>query len=148
MSPKILATRAAIVLAIFLSVGAGQQPNPLVEAVKRADQDRKPVAELVRQRVDPNSADAYGSTALHWAAEMDDLQTVQLLLKAGASPKAVNRYGVAPLTLAATNGNAAIIGALVAAGADANTTAPGGETALMTASVSYTHLTLPTNREV
>ncbi len=134
MSPKILATRAAIVLAISLSVGAGQQPNPLVEAVKRADQDRNRVAELLRQRVDPNSADAYGSTPLHWAAELDDVQTVQLLLKAGANPKAVNRYGVAPLTLASTNGNAAIIGALVAAGADANTTAPGGETALMTAS--------------
>ena len=134
MSPRRLATRAAVVLALFLSAGASEPLNPLVEAVKRAGQDRNRVAELLRQRVDPNSADVYGSTALHWAAELDDVQTVLLLLGAGANPKAINRYGVAPLTLASTNGNAAIIGKLLAAGADANTTAPGGETVLMTAS--------------
>src|SRR6202044_1741931 len=44
-----------------------------------------------------------------------------------------NRYGVAPIALAATNGSAATIRMLLDAGVDANSSNPGGETALMTA---------------
>ncbi len=128
---------AVLLLALVgsgVSLGAAAPASPLVEAVKRAADERAAVAALLRQGVDPNSADSYGSTALHWAVDLDDLATVELLIRAGANPRAVNRYGVAPLSLACTNGNAAIIGELLDAGADPNTTAPGGETALMTAS--------------
>jgi len=55
-------------------------------------------------------------------------------VRAGANVKAVNRYGIAPLTLAITNGDSAMVEMLLKAGADPNTTLPGGETALMTAS--------------
>ncbi len=72
-------------------------------------------------------------TALHWAADQDDAETVKLLLRAGADAKAANRYGVTPLSLACTNGNGAIVKALLDAGADPNGALPGGETVLMTA---------------
>ncbi len=74
-----------------------------------------------------------GTTALHWAARADRLETVRALLAAGADASAADRYGVTPLQLAAVNGNAAMIGLLVAAGADAVAAGPDGETPLMAA---------------
>jgi ankyrin repeat protein len=74
-----------------------------------------------------------GSTPLHQAVRVNDLKTVDALIKRGADVKAVTRYGVTPMHVAALNGNAAILRRLLDAGADVNTATPGGETALMTA---------------
>ena len=52
---------------------------------------------LLQQKADVNAALVDGSTALHWAVESDDLETVDLLLHAGANPKAQDRWGRAPL---------------------------------------------------
>jgi ankyrin repeat protein len=95
--------------------------------------DRATVQRLLNEHADVNSAEADGTTALHWAAEKDDAQLVKLLLAGGANPKAANRYGSTPLALACTNGNAIVIEALLQAGAGANDALAGGETALMTA---------------
>lgn len=86
-----------------------------------------------QERVDVNAPQPDGTTALHWAADADDPEVVELLIRAGADVKAANRYGVTPLWLACINGNAALIEMLVKAGADANTVLPEGETVLMTA---------------
>jgi ankyrin repeat protein len=64
----------------------------------------------------------------------DDLETAQLLIRAGAKVDTPTRYGVTPLYLACVTGNAAMIDALLKAGADPKSANPGGETALMTAS--------------
>lgn len=95
------------ILVISLAVILSQQPNP------RTESD--------------------GTTPLHTAVLRNDTQSVDVLLRGGASAKAATRYGVTPLYLACVNGNAAIIEKLLAAGADPNTALPEGETALMTA---------------
>lgn len=89
-----------------------------------------------QQRVDVNAARADGFTALHTAAQLDDIKRVEALLAAGANATATSRYNVSPLYLAALNGNAAIIERLLNAGADANGTAYEGQTMLMTAARS------------
>ncbi len=111
-------------------LGAGAEAR-LAEAVK--EMDRTAVRALLAKRADVNAPGIDGTTALHWAAYQDDLETAQLLVRAGANVKAANRYGVTPLSLACTSGNSAMVELLLKAGADPNTTLPGGETALMTA---------------
>ncbi|PYS53077.1 MAG: hypothetical protein DMG13_13975 [Acidobacteria bacterium] len=103
----------------------------LVDAVKK--QDKTALRALLEQRVEVNAAEPDGTTALHWAAYMDDPATVDLLIRAGANVKAANRHGVTPLSLAALNGSAAVLEMLLNAGADPNAALIEGETALMTA---------------
>jgi ankyrin repeat protein len=81
-----------------------------------------------------NSAQPDGTTALHWVVQHDDLETAQLLIRAGAKVDRATRYGVTPLYLACVAGDAGMIDALLKAGADPKSANPGGETALMTAS--------------
>ena len=68
----------------------------LVEAAKNKDQTA--VRSLIGQRGDVNAAQADGATALAWAAHWDDLETAELLLRAGANVNAANEYGVTPLS--------------------------------------------------
>jgi ankyrin repeat protein len=103
---------------------------PLLDAIRKTD--RAAVRTLLKQ-TDVNSTEADGTTALHWATHLDDLETVQLLLQAGANVAARNRFGSTPLGLACLNGNSAMIETLLKAGADVNATVGEGETPLMTA---------------
>jgi ankyrin repeat protein len=96
--------------------------------------DAATLRKLISQRARINDPQPDGTTALHWAAHWNDLESFTLLLRAGADAKAVNRYGATPLSEAATAGNAAMIEALLKTGADPNTlTTADGETVLMTA---------------
>ena len=104
---------------------------PLAAAVQRMD--RGAIRQLIDKRVDVNTPQADGTTALHWAAYHDDLDLANRLLAAGARVLTANRYGVTPLSIACQNGNAAIITKFLDAGVDANASLPGGETMLMTA---------------
>jgi ankyrin repeat protein len=105
------------------------------DAADAAEQrDTATLRKLISQRARINDAQPDGTTALHWAAHWNDLQSFTLLLSAGANAKAVNRYGATPLSEAAAAGNPAMIEALLKAGADPNTlTTADGETVLMTA---------------
>jgi ankyrin repeat protein len=125
---RAFACAALVATAIGLSAAGGG--TSLIDAVKAGN--RTAVRTLLT-RSTVNSSEADGMTALHWAVRGDDLDTVRLLIKAGANVSAANRYGITPLSLAATNGNAAITRALLTAGANANAPGPDGETILMTA---------------
>ena len=58
----------------------------LIDAVKQ--NDAATVRSLIAQHVDVNATETDGSTALHWAAQRDNLEIAGLLLSAGANAKA------------------------------------------------------------
>src|SRR5499427_7658977 len=101
----------------------------LVDAVKSGD--RTAALALLQQKVNVNSAEADGTTALHWAVQRDDLDLVERLIKAGANVNAKNDYGSTPMSEAALNGNVPIIDRLLKAGADVESSNADGQTALM-----------------
>jgi ankyrin repeat protein len=106
----------------------------LVDALK--NRDRATAEALLRSKADVNVARADGTTALHWAAQWNDVEAAGLLIKAGANVNAQTDLGIAPITLACTNGSSSMVQALVQAGANANIAKATGETALMTCSRS------------
>jgi ankyrin repeat protein len=108
----------------------------LINAVK--NNDLKAVRTLLTLHADVNAVETDGSTALHWAAQRNNVEIADLLIAAGAKPNAPTRYNITPLFLACTNGNAALIEHLLKAGVDANSTSEQGETALMTAALNGT----------
>jgi ankyrin repeat protein len=127
--------RISIGLLLLVSSLAFAADSRLPEAAMRGD--RSTVASLLKQGVDIDGAQGDGSTALHWAAFNDDLETTKMLIAAGANVKVTTREGaITPLFMAATNGNAAIIEALLKAGAGANSVKANGTTALMLAASS------------
>ena len=126
-----LRTGAAALSIALLATSLSAADLRLVNAVK--NRDKAAVTSLLQQKVDVNSPEADGMTALHWAVRADDLDTADRLIKAGANAKAANRYGITPLYLASVNGSAPMIEKLLKAGANANEVSTEGETALMTA---------------
>ena len=99
--------------------------------------DSSAVRALIAKKADVNAAQPDGTTALHWAARWDDLETAGVLIRAGADAKVANHDGATPMFLAAQNGSAAMIEQLIKGGADVNAPVLAhGETALMMASRS------------
>jgi len=127
--------RSALCLIIAWScLGAAVMDPRLVEAVKR--KDSAALRSLIQQGVDVNATAADGATALHWAAELEDLESAGALIAKGANANAANVHGATPLFLACMNGSAALVDLLLKAGAEPNSVSPEGETALMTAARS------------
>jgi len=122
------------VAAVFIPVIGFGADTRVAEAAMR--EDPAAVRTLLQQKADVNAALPDGTTALHWAAHADDLDTVGLLIGASANVAAKDRYGFTPLYFACMNGSAAVIRKLLDAGADPNAADASGETALMTATRS------------
>ncbi len=112
------------------SAGAAVDP-PLLAAVR--DGNVAAVRAALADGADVNRPAADGTTALHWAARLDERGLAELLIAAGAGATAANAFGVTPLALAAVNGSAEMLDTLLRAGAEPNAATAGGETALLTA---------------
>ena len=118
-------------LAAAATLGASAADAQLLQAVKRGDATG--VREILGRDADVNVRQGDGATALHWAAHLNDLETVDLLLRAGADVDAANDLGVTPLWVAATVGSAAMVAKLLEARGDPNIAPDTGGTPLMIA---------------
>jgi ankyrin repeat protein len=123
---------SAIPIALLLATGVAFGDDlRLLEAVK--SRQSAAVTEWLGKGVDVNASQPDGTTALHYAAQWDEVQTAAALVRAGAKVDAANDYGVTPSFLAATNGSASMLELLLKAGASPGTALPTGETLLMSA---------------
>ena len=96
--------RAAVLLsAATLSAAASELADAAMKGNKQA------VRALLLRKADVNAPQVDGTTALHWAVRVDDLDMADMLIRAGANVSAATREGVKPLQLAAMNGNAAML---------------------------------------
>lgn len=134
MHDKLLTLAATGVLLTGAATSTAQTTSPLVIAAR--DGDHRTLEALLGLGADPNATQGDGATALHWAANSNDLDGVALLLEAGASVNAANDLGATPLWLAARNGDGEMVSRLLEAGADPNVTLTMGETPLMAAARS------------
>ena len=79
--------------------------------------DTAGVRTLLRGGADVNAAQPDGMTALHWTALGNDLETMNVLLYAGAATEALTRVGAyTPLHLASSRGHAAAVARLLESG--------------------------------
>jgi len=98
------------------------------------NKNKDAVRSLLQKKADVNAPQVDGTTALHWAVRADDLETADLLIRAGANVSAANREGVTPMQLAAINGSARMLERLIKTGASPNASlSKFGDTALMLA---------------
>jgi ankyrin repeat protein len=123
--------RLAIVVSLCLAgLEAAAGDTPLVDAVKRGDEQ---VVRRLLDRVDVNAVGGDGASALHWAAQQNAAAIADLLIRAGGKVDAANDYGVTPLSVACATGNSAVAKLLLAAGASPNRASDSGETPLIAA---------------
>src|SRR6516164_6425003 len=104
------------VIAFMAAANLCAASSEVADAVMRGNKDA--VRSLLQRKADVNAPQVDGTTALHWAVRADDVETADLLIRAGANVSAANREGVMPLQLAALNGSAAMLEKLIKAGAD------------------------------
>src|SRR5437773_6714379 len=120
-----------VLLLCFAGVTLGAGRSDVADAVMTGD--KAAVRTLIVRKSDVNAPQVDGATALHWAVYRDDLETADLLIRAGAKANVANREGTTPLAMACLYGNAPMIKKLLKAGADAKERNRNGETALMLA---------------
>lgn len=129
--------RVVVMHTIGLMVVASQlvaatEDIALIDAVKAGHSDA--IRTAIAERGDVvNASEGDGTTALHWASFLGNVEAAELLIAAGADVNRVNALGVTALHLAGVNGDGAMVQRLLEAGADPNSALPSGESALMTA---------------
>jgi ankyrin repeat protein len=121
-------------LAAFACAGAAVDTHDSRFPDAAKNQDVKTVRSLLNQKVDVNARASDGSTALLWLAHWNELDTAELVLKAGADANAANDFRMTPLSQACTNASAEFVRLLLKNGANPNTAIATGETPLMTCS--------------
>ena len=93
-----------LVLVSVTTLDAAGRDDALIAAARQGN--AASIRALLKEKVNPNATEPDGTTALHYAVQMNNVEVVDLLLGAKADAKSVNRYGVTPLWVACTNGNA------------------------------------------
>jgi uncharacterized protein len=126
---------AWLVIAAPVALAAAPRP-PLVDAARRGDKAALQALVQKGSAADVNAAEGDGTTALHWASYRDDVDSADLLIRAGARVNAANDLGATPLWVAAQNGSDTMVRRLLSAGADPNAALLAGETPLMVAARS------------
>src|SRR5215813_11257280 len=124
-----LAVTGGIVSVLLIAAPMAANDVRLVNAVR--NRDKEAVRTLLKQRVDVNTLQGDGTSALSWAAHWGDLVVADLLINAGANANLGNEYGVTPLWEACNNANGAMVETLLSAAANPNAVLRAGETALM-----------------
>jgi ankyrin len=115
----------------FTRTYAAADAVPLIDAARNAD--KAALRTLIGRRVDVNVKAPDGATALHWASYRDDVESADLLIRAGANVNAANDLGATPVWIASFNGSPAMVRRLLEAGANPNLALIAGETPLMIA---------------
>src|SRR5262245_19559450 len=115
----------------LLTVHLEAADHSLADAVQSQNKDA--IRVLLSRKVDVNGTQGDGTTALHWAAHQNDLETATLLIRAGSNVNAVTDLGVTPLYAASFIGSGAMVQKLLSAGANPNLVPVTGVSPLMAA---------------
>ena len=93
LAPCVSSSGQSIVVSSGAAASRSGAPagHALADAAEKTDRARTSL--LLKQRVDVNRPDVDGMTALHWAAQANDLRTATLLIAAGANVNAVTSRG-------------------------------------------------------
>ena len=89
----------ALIVTLGATAVAAERPA-VIDAARNGD--HAALRALIQKKADVNQPEADGATALHWAAYRDDLESVDLLITAGANVNAANDLGATPLWNAST----------------------------------------------
>src|SRR5262245_16767313 len=88
-------TLMLVVAHVFLIPASGAGRSDVADAVMNGNNEGLRL--LLQQKADVNAPQPDGATGLHWAVYRDDLETVNLLIRAGAKVDAKNRDGITAL---------------------------------------------------
>lgn len=113
---KYLSISTLLIMLFQAACASNPEAAQLIKAA--AEGKLEVVRSLLESKVDPNSVDGDGRTALHWAAWENHPQVVQLLLERGALIDAQDNNGDTPLILAGAYGSLDAWKVLIDNGAD------------------------------
>ncbi len=128
---KALVPALLVMRGLVGAAAADTSDSQLLEAART--QDAKTVRTLLKS-ANVNARSSDGSTALLWMAHWNDVESADLLLRAGADANTANDFRMTPLSQACTNGSAELVRLLLKAGANPNAAIATGETPLLTCS--------------
>ena len=94
-------------------IAAGPPESPVADAAMRGDAEA--IVSLLRSGADVNAAQGDGMTAMHWAAERDDVAMAEVLRAAGALLEPTTRIVVSASSTPMTVPKKAIAGTSAAA---------------------------------